>query len=651
MRWLLQICFTVMALLASASVSSAASCADDPNECTLKKLCEASTTLDGSNTIWATTSETAKHVALAQSLGMECGVTPIVDLCETDPSECKVSEICEKATTESAGQKTWDDSAAGHVALAKEYGLSCDVVVEAKTDAQAVCNLSDVAGCNAKILCDRSTFFQGTTKAWASGPYVKEAKKRGLTCGVGEAKATSVNKGCSASNVEGCSTKELCKNSAVPSGNGRFWKTYNSVFTNEAKKRGLTCGVGAAKAAKAKTPSSIVLEASKRVCPGNGIGYKCTGVYTNKEGNKWIGRRVNLNLYGVVTYLSLEDDKWKGDVRIGQRNNVSNKWSGQNLYVWRSGQARFDFDVPKGTYNSNSTVNEVFPQLRRMFNALPKQQRLKIQRSLAKKDLYASTIDGAWGRNTLIGLSRFAAEHLNTINLKSKSNISLVLDGLIAQASLTRTKMAPLNVLEEVAKKDAGFTRVASNSSSMKNAYIGETALRRKQIQYALKKLGFYTSGVDGLWGNGTASALVGYQNEEGLQSSTPSQVFRRILSEVDVPSSFAAPKKKATASNNSKGWKSFSANPQYSFEQARAICLPQAKMAGEQASRSYSSPDYGSSANCSGYGYSMNCNVTKNSGGFWGGVADVVGESLAQRNAENAMARSCMAKYGWTKN
>ena len=45
-----------------------------------------------------------------------------------------------------------------------------------------------------------------------------------------------------------------------------------------------------------------------------------------------------------------------------------------------------------------------------------------------------------------------------------------------------------------------------------------------------------------------------------------------------------------------------------------------------------------------------MNCNVTKNSGGFWGGVADVLGESFAQRNAENAMARSCMAKYGWTK-
>ena len=177
-----------MALLASASVSSAASCADDPNECTLKKLCEASTTLDGSNTIWATTSETAKHVALAQSLGMECGVTPIVDLCKTDPSECKVSEICERATTESAGQKTWDDSAAGHVALAKEYGLSCDVVVEAavgNVEGKSACNLTVKKACDDdKMLCHLALFNGEWRTRSTSQQYVKEAKKRGLTCGV-----------------------------------------------------------------------------------------------------------------------------------------------------------------------------------------------------------------------------------------------------------------------------------------------------------------------------------------------------------------------------------------------------------------------------------------------------------------------------------
>ena len=122
-----------MALLASTSVSLAADCADDPNECTLKKLCEVATALDGGNTIWSTKSISAKHVTLAQSLGMGCRVTPIVDLCDTDPSECKVTQICEKATTESAGQKSWNAEAAAHIAMAKEYGLQCDVSAKTTT--------------------------------------------------------------------------------------------------------------------------------------------------------------------------------------------------------------------------------------------------------------------------------------------------------------------------------------------------------------------------------------------------------------------------------------------------------------------------------------------------------------------------------------
>ena len=439
-----------MALLASASASSAASCADDPNESTLKKLCEASTTLDGSNTIWATTSETAKHVALAQSLSMECGVTPIVDLCETDPSECKVSEICEKATTESAGQKTWDDSAAGHVALAKEYGLSCDVVVEAAVEEVAeveeapettvvkkIFSLKTLEGCSVQALCRSATEDDGNSKTWtgwsAFEGYVKEAKKRGLSCGVDEISAISVAKACSESNVEGCSEEALCEEATFKDSKTSVWSFSRSPFVREAKKRGLTCGVG-------------------------------------------------------------------------------------------------------------------------------------------------------------------------------------------------------------------------TKATNFKKAFTSQSRLKRQQLQYALKKLGYYSYGIDGLWGKGTSSAFVKFVSGNSLKGKRESQVFSSLLSKVDVPSSFAAPKKKATASNNSKGWKSFSANPQYSFEQARAICLPQARMAGEQASRSYSSPDYGSSANCSGYGSSMNCNVTKNSGGFWGGVADVLGESFAQRNAENAMARSCMAKYGWTK-
>ena len=185
-----------MALLISASVSVAAECAVDPDECTLKKLCEVATTVDGDNTTWSTESSSTKHVSTAQSLGMECGVTPIVDLCDTDPSECKLSQICGKATTESAGQVSWNDSAVAYVALAKEYGLQCDVVAKVaeveeapeKTVVKKTCSAKTPEACSTKVICQAATYTYGNSTRWigeaSKFSYVSEAKKRGLSCGV-----------------------------------------------------------------------------------------------------------------------------------------------------------------------------------------------------------------------------------------------------------------------------------------------------------------------------------------------------------------------------------------------------------------------------------------------------------------------------------
>jgi hypothetical protein len=238
-----------MALLASASVGSAADCTSDPNECTLKKLCEASTTLDGSGTIWATASETAKHVALAQSLGMECGVTPIVDLCETDPNECKVSEICGKATTESAGQIGWDDSAAGHVALAKEYGLSCGVKQQVAIK-QGNCT-DNLQYCRNDEICSLATIvFDGIKrfrKYGANKKYTKEAQRLGLSCGVKQ--QVAIKQGNCTDNMQQCTSDELCNLASYTlTGTKKYWRGGRfSKYTKEAQRLGLSCGVNVLK--------------------------------------------------------------------------------------------------------------------------------------------------------------------------------------------------------------------------------------------------------------------------------------------------------------------------------------------------------------------------------------------------------------------
>ena len=123
-----------MAVLITASVSIAEECADDPKQCTPKKLCDLSTadfinSEDGIGTIWSGNPDFSEHVEFAQSLGMKCGVITIVDSCDSGPLGCKIDQLCEKATTIKDGQAFWNNGYEAYVDAAKEYGLACGVEI------------------------------------------------------------------------------------------------------------------------------------------------------------------------------------------------------------------------------------------------------------------------------------------------------------------------------------------------------------------------------------------------------------------------------------------------------------------------------------------------------------------------------------------
>lgn len=126
-RFFLQPSLSFILVLTCANIGQAAECSNDPSECTLKELCETATSLNGESTVWSSTAIHQKHVALAQQLSMNCGITVVFDPCYANPAECKVSQICERATTYQAGALGWNNSAEGYVAIAKDYGLSCGV--------------------------------------------------------------------------------------------------------------------------------------------------------------------------------------------------------------------------------------------------------------------------------------------------------------------------------------------------------------------------------------------------------------------------------------------------------------------------------------------------------------------------------------------
>ena len=127
---------------------------------------------------------------------------------------------------------------------AKRRGLTCGVGERAATTSNQ-CSLNNVRACSTEQLCQRGTF--GTPLRWyersnLSG-FSNEAKRRGLTCGVGERAATTSNQ-CSLDNVGACSTEQLCARGTF--GLPKQWRTNGAwmSYGDEAQRRGLTCGVG-----------------------------------------------------------------------------------------------------------------------------------------------------------------------------------------------------------------------------------------------------------------------------------------------------------------------------------------------------------------------------------------------------------------------
>ena len=95
------------------------------------------------------------------------------------------------------------------------------------------------------------------------------------------------------------------------------------------------------------------------------------------------------------------------------------------------------------------------------------------------------------------------------------------------------------------------------NAYNIKQAFISQSKLKRQQLQYALKKLGYYSFGIDGLWGKGTASGFDKFVNRNGLKGKAEVQVLSSLLSKVKVPNSFGpkptnSPKTQSTILNDS---------------------------------------------------------------------------------------------------
>lgn len=176
-----------------------------------------------------------------------------VPACAERLQQCTDTVVCTYAADFRGGTAYWSTSAkfAKWVNEAKQRGLSCNVknkrnTLQDKNEPTITC-ANNLRLCSGSVVCTYATDTIGGTTFWSKNAmfykWVKEAKKRGLSCDVPSNDLGNQDNGSCSINPSNCSVKELC-NRAVAYHNGdRVWslKTADRKFVAEAKKYGLSC--------------------------------------------------------------------------------------------------------------------------------------------------------------------------------------------------------------------------------------------------------------------------------------------------------------------------------------------------------------------------------------------------------------------------
>lgn len=90
-----------------------------------------------------------------------------------------------------------------------------------------------------------------------------------------------------------------------------------------------------------------------------------------------------------------------------------------------------------------------------------------------------------------------------------------------------------------VKNEDSPIKKIKETFS--KKHFVKLSVLQRKQLQFGLRDLGYYSSGIDGVWGPGTKKAVNLYAQENKIIDGYPHSVLQKLLSAVEVPKTFKA--------------------------------------------------------------------------------------------------------------
>ena len=178
---------------------------------------------------------------------------------------------------------------------------------------------------------------------------LREAKRRGLSCGVDGSNANQVVTSFPYLNI---SNENVCYEATYLSSNGPVWhSSVNKKFVVEAKRRNLSCGVGV----NASTQAASTNASGLPDCPSNQNTHRnnCVGTYIFASGNKYVGEFKDGDFNGQGSFIFTSGNKYVGEFKDDQFNGrgsfffasgskyfgefKDDQFNGQGTYTWSNG--------------------------------------------------------------------------------------------------------------------------------------------------------------------------------------------------------------------------------------------------------------------------------------------------------------------------
>jgi peptidoglycan hydrolase-like protein with peptidoglycan-binding domain len=140
-----------------------------------------------------------------------------------------------------------------------------------------------------------------------------------------------------------------------------------------------------------------------------------------------------------------------------------------------------------------------------------------VQEHLRSAGAYNGAVDGVWGPDSVAALQRFQASH------------QLQATGQLNQATTTALGLDPTALL---GAQQASLPPSVPSAETLRPSSV-------RAIQERLHSLGFYTGSVDGMWGQGTQSAIQQFQQNRGLQPN--GQLTPATITALELPADSVA--------------------------------------------------------------------------------------------------------------